>query len=597
MAKLLPHQEKKYGLPTIVLVAIFAFIFLFFVTTILTWHINTKWEATSNHAKAFTRIIKDEFNERKHGYLKDYKYYLKTNGFEDDFIYHLIFQLLLSLVVSCMFAILLYKNRLTEKLKHIEGPKLYFYKEAIKHANKMLKKEIKYSGIGLNIHPDIILPLSRESGNFFVSGVHGSGKSVFLKQLLIQIIRRKTLLFIYDEKKEYTEVLFNKYCVLLAPWDKRTYQWDIQKDSFNDAMATLIAEMLFPTEEKDTVWSDGSRLIFVAITIILNATRKRWGWKDVANLLTLDEQSFCTLLEKYDPKVSRFIEEKSKTTTSFYIKLISRLGWIFHLAKAWPNPDNRSFSVHEWINQSNSKQRRVIVQADKRFKGLGANLANAIISLMSAHILALPDSIKREFWLFLDELGNLPKNESLIEWMSLGRSKGCRTLAGTQSISQLQGIYGNNGADSLLNLFTIFVAMRAGSAGSTAKYTSEIFGERTIERPVYDPKSKTYTWLQEKKPLVSHEDLVHLPYADKEGVEGYLLLPSLYAIYRLKWTFRNWKKIAQAHVPAKWVTSKPSVINQKTKPQKPQKPQKPKTSISKRDQLIQRRRHAIHKQN
>ncbi len=170
----------------------------------------------------------------------------------------------------------------------------------------------------------------------------------------------------------------------------------------------------------------------------------------------------------------------------------------------------------------------------------------------------MDDDEHREIWLFLDELGNLPRNESLAEWLSLGRSKGCRMVIGTQSISQIKDIYGEFGADSLLNLFTTVVAMRCGATGITAEYTAKCFGSQEVERPSFSSGSnneQVINWHRETIPLVTASALTQLPQASVKGVEGFLLVPGWDAVYRLCWPIPNFKKQAEGHIPAKWLNT------------------------------------------
>src|SRR5262249_46966242 len=155
-----------------------------------------------------------------------------------------------------------------------------------------------------------------------------------------------------------------------------------------------------------------------------------------------NETALQAQLQEHYPRAARFIAENSKTTQSFYAQLLGSLGWLFTLAQAWPRAYENGFSITRWVNRPNYKRHIVIVQADKRYRAIGAPMPSALIGLMTSHVLAQENTSTRELWLVLDELANLPKNPALLEWMSLGRSKGCRIVAGTQSISQIRQIYG-----------------------------------------------------------------------------------------------------------------------------------------------------------
>lgn len=267
----------------------------------------------------------------------------------------------------------------------------------------------------LMIHPSILISRKVETGNIFVVGTPGAGKTIFIFGVLRQILKRENArLFIYDEKREYTSKFYDrKTTVLVAPWDKRTARWDIQRDARSEYQAELIADKLI-NDTEDPIWANGSRLIFVGIIIYLNETHESWGWDDLAKALILKEADLQSIFHNHYPRAEKLIIAGSKTTQSFFIQLISSLGWIFVLAKAWPKSLKKSFSIQEW-SENKSAPKTLIIQADKRYKLLSAPVANALISLISARLLAEENSTERETWLFLDELANMPKNSCLFD--------------------------------------------------------------------------------------------------------------------------------------------------------------------------------------
>jgi hypothetical protein len=79
----------------------------------------------------------------------------------------------------------------------------------------------------LLIHPHLKIPVSKEVGNFFIYGQQGSGKSVIVKNLIDQILQRRDKAIIYDEKREYTEILLGENVFLISPTDARSFYWNI----------------------------------------------------------------------------------------------------------------------------------------------------------------------------------------------------------------------------------------------------------------------------------------------------------------------------------------------------------------------------------
>ncbi|MDV3502526.1 type IV secretion system DNA-binding domain-containing protein [Marinobacter sp. M-5] len=572
------------------MIAVVVAITFFSVLSLLyffTWHLGSDWGRFSDHWPSLWQSVKLLLSSHSVKGWEHYWQQINDYGWTVDFVIHAVAPLLAASIGAYTAGRLFYFPGGRDGLQHIAGPRLYWHNCAIQHAKQRLKLERRdHPQPGLKLHPEIAIPRVRESGNIFVAGAQGTGKTIFIKPLIQQVIERGERAFIYDEKREFTSLFFNpQTCILIAPWDRRSKAWSISADASNATRAQLIAERLIPDSD-DPLWSNGARMIFTGVTEILNNTSRRWGWLELASTLSLDEKTLNNLLAEHFPRAARFIAENSKTTQSFFAQLLGSLGWIYTLADAWPRAYQNGFSMTQWVQQADTDKPVILVQADKRFKDIGAPVANALIALMTSNILAQTNTTTRELWLFLDELANLPRNESLLEWMSLGRSKGCRLVAGTQSISQLQQLYSERGADSLLNMFTVFASMRVGAAGETATYTAKAFGEREVERPTSSagPEGAPITnWHHETQALVNPSDLVQLPQAGRRGAEGYLLIPGWQAVYRLLWPVPNLLKHAPEHCPASWLTQapRPSPSTDKSTP-----------AASRRDQL-RRRRHAV----
>jgi len=576
-------SERRQHWGNIFALAGLTFIVSFTALLTLTWSVGTEWPPLSRHATLWWDALTDLFVYQDLSTWQSYWQQLTQRQLQWHFGLHLSLPFIIALVLAFFAGRSQYLVGGRDGYRHISGASLLRDRDAIKHAKRQLSKERKtHAQSGLTLHPKITITAKRESDNLFVSGSQGSGKTVFLTPLIQQVIARGERAFIYDEKREFTALFHSDNSVLIAPWDTRSVAWNIQADACNQAQAQLIAEMLI-LDSDDPLWANGARMIFVGMIEALNHTRKQWGWVELAQILSADEATLRKQFEQHYPRAARFIQEQSKTTQSFFAQLLGSLGWIFTLAEAWPRAYEGGFSITQWVSTPDTDRPVLIVQADKRYKDIGAPLCNALIALMSAHIIAQTNSSYRELWLFIDELGNLPKNEALFDWMSLGRSKGCRIVAGTQSISQLKDTYGEHGADTLLSMFKLFAAMSAGALGESAAYAAKAFGEREVERPgnaSNDDGKPTQHWQRETLPLVTPSDLVQLPPPNKRGVEGYLHIPSYNAVYRLRWPYPKLTSQAEEHCPADWLNRTPHLNSTPSQPP------------SRREQLLRRRAQA-----
>ncbi len=589
----LPTSYRRQDWASILLVGITVWLAIFVGLLIWSWSWLTPWPALSVHVDYWLDGLSGVVFDHSLRPWLSYWQALVERNWQLAFILHLVLPALIASIPAFFSARRFYVTGGKDGYRHISGARLHQGRTALNHAKQAAKQEAKQgnSQPGLKLHPQLQISKARESGNILVVGNQGTGKTVFIAPLIDQVIDRDERAFIYDEKREFTALFYRpETTVLLAPWDARGTAWDIQSDAYNATQAQLIAERLIP-ESHEPLWSNGARMLFTGMIEILNHTQRRWGWSELADILSCDEAVLQNQLSQYYPRAARLIVEGSKTTQSFFAQLVGSLGWIYTLSEAWPKAYEHGFCVRDWVSNSDTDKSVIIVQADKRYKDIGAPLANTLIALMTSHILAQTNSADRELWLFIDELGNLPKNPALAEWMSLGRSKGCRICGGTQSISQLKHIYGEQEADTLLNMFTLFASMRVGAAGETATYTAKAFGERVVERPTSSAgqgDGTTQNWHRETLPLVSASNLVQLSQPNKKGVVGYLLIPGYKAVYRLRWPYSKLIPVSDEHCPAEWLTAKPTSIEQSEPETTGQSSKKP----SRREQLKHRRQAA-----
>lgn len=562
-----PTFYRRQDWASILFVGITIWLATFIGLLVWTWSWLTPWPALSVHVDYWLDALSGLVFDQSLSPWLSYWLALVERDWQLAFFLHIALPALLADIPAFFSARRFYVTGGKDGYRHISGARLHQGRTALVHAKHMAKREAKQetkqgkNTKGLKLHPQLQISKARESGNILVVGNQGTGKTVFIAPLIDQVIVRGERAFIYDEKREFTALFYQpESSVLLAPWDARGTAWDIQRDAHNATQAQLIAERLIP-ESHEPLWSNGARMLFCGMIEILNHTQTRWGWSELADILSCDETVLQSQLSQYYPRAARFIVEGSKTTQSFFAQLVGSLGWIYTLSEAWPKAYEDGFCVRDWVSNEATAKPVIIVQADKRYKDIGAPLANTLIALMTSLILAQTNSADRELWLFIDELGNLPKNPALAEWMSLGRSKGCRICGGTQSISQLKHIYGEQEADTLLNMFTLFASMRVGAAGNTATYTAKAFGERVVERPTSSAgqgDGTTQNWHRETLALVSASNLVQLPQPNKKGVVGYLLIPGYKAVYRLRWPYSKLPVISDEHCPANWLTAKPA---------------------------------------
>jgi type IV secretory pathway TraG/TraD family ATPase VirD4 len=405
--------------------------------------------------------------------------------------------------------------------------------------------------IGIYLHPQIAITKSQEVGNLLIFGAQGSGKSTILKDILSQILARGDRTLIYDAKREYTELFYSKNNLLLSPTDKRSLMWDIASDVTSPEVAYQIACIFVTQHGKDPIWANGARSFLAGCMIILMKSFANWSWPELKAMIDRPVAELKPLFLKYYPEAAKLIEENSATTASFTMELITHLNWLNYVAQVWSTDSKNKISISKWIAGGYSFK-SLIIQNDPKLTKIAAPLCTSILSIIVNETLSLPDDKSRRFWFILDELTDLPKNEYLAKWLSLGRSKGARTIAGTQNASQLIDLYGFHMSESLTSLFSNFISLKVGTSFETAKKASDNFGKRRVKRAStqFDQsgnRSTSYSVSEEY--IIQPDRLIQLPTPDNKGVVGYLSIGGWDAVYELKWPYPKLQKKAKHHEP------------------------------------------------
>ncbi|KXI26783.1 type IV secretion system DNA-binding domain-containing protein [Paraglaciecola hydrolytica] len=411
-------------------------------------------------------------------------------------------------------------------------------------------KTIQKGASHLFIHPELPLDSHQYTGNLFTFGAHGSGKSTLIKFLVSQLIgQRGKSVILFDEKREYTQIFYKPDSVhLIAPWDARTCIWDIGSDLKSIPQFRQFVSQLIPIDESKPTWGQGAQDIMIALMLCCQK-ESSLSWKALSHWLSMPVDDWLDSFEKYYPPALKFITGADETVSSYISNLSSNIAWIHDLALL-ENSSNKKISFNEWIKGDRSKFNTVIIQSHPFHTEMMAKLASAILHCVSLEVLSSEDNESEELWLILDELGNLPKLESLQKWLSTGRSKGARTIAGTQNISQTKEVYGENISETLLSLFKNHVVFQCGAIGKTPELASDSLGQVVFERPSKSSSSNgdsTFTWHKFTENLVPKVDIINLKNT-KFGVVGFAKVSGDSDVYKLEWGYNQYAQIAPSTV-------------------------------------------------
>ncbi|QZN92019.1 type IV secretion system DNA-binding domain-containing protein [Idiomarina abyssalis] len=459
-----------------------------------------------------------------------------------------LFLILLSVILEVKVLLSKFKS---DGLVHVKGPKLIEGNKAIKRIKKSFKSEYEFGGKGLRIHPNLQMPQQRENQAMLILGSVGSGKTQFLLPIVKQVVnKRSSKSVIFDYKGDFTEYFYGKNSVgLYAPWDKRSFCWDIKEDLKTSNDALLFAEAMLPSPkgQTDPMWILGSRQILTGC--VMAAQKKKpdnWGWGTLSKILSLDIDRLHRLLRVHYPIAANLLDKDSKTSASFYQTLQSYCQSIHNLAEI-PSSNAHRFSIKRWLKNKEPECNHIILQSNPEFAALSKSLGELFLYFSSRYLLAMPDDMQREVYFILDEAAHL-QFKQLPELISTGRSKGSRVFIGVQDLGLFSEQFSESQIDAMSSMVGTIVSFRLSSLSKFTQKVSDGFGKRVVERLNVsnsdDSNRKTASWQYQELPLVSATDLMALSQAGKKGVSGYIKFAGTDTVAKLTWPLTKFPKIA-----------------------------------------------------
>jgi len=334
---------------------------------------------------------------------------------------------------------------------------------------------------------------------------------------------------------------------LLSPKDERSINWNLGLDITDIGLAEVFAEAVISSNiTKETFWVDSARVVLIGVIVGLIKAGKPWSWAELSKHLFCKDEKLLKWLDSY-PQAATFIKPEDKTTASIRSMIATQLSWVKTLAELNQNSGD-VFSIREWLKARAKKT--LIVQGDLTSPLMSSALITTLLAILTNKVLSQPDTQTESIWLVLDELSTLNKSKRLETWLALGRSKGCKTIAGVQLLSQIESIYGKEDANTVLGLFGNVVTFKLAPTGDSADKASDSLGKRRVEYQTATTNEKgerSHSLHQEDIAIVKPEDLIHLPQPTlKNGIEGYALISGTNAVYRLNWPINEYKKVAEA---------------------------------------------------
>ena len=364
-------------------------------------------------------------------------------------------------------------------LIHLRGSKRFEGKKALQAINRKLRDRVRRRP-DHDLGPGLPYPADLWTRHVLLVGGTGAGKSTVIRPLIEKIIAANEKLVLFDPKGEFTEVFD---LPIIAPWDARSYSWDIGADMRNVGDMRRFASAVVK-EGHDPMWANAAKQILVGFMLYLRDSRGTlWGWRELADMLSTPQDDLLVLMWRYNREAVRAVEKASVTTTGILIKLAAFCSPIYDLANAWGDlPEERRISFVDWTLNPTGQRRQIILQGHGSYPDITKGYIQGIIGCVSAIVnsVELADDPNRKLWIVADELpqmGAVPIR-ALFE---VGRSRGLRCVVACQDFAQLDEIHGEKTVKALVSMTGTLLVGQVGR-GETAEALAKALGAREVER-------------------------------------------------------------------------------------------------------------------
>lgn len=357
------------------------------------------------------------------------------------------------------------------------------------------------------------IPLTKNEGMMFcVAGETGSGKTQAILSIMKQLIEKGDRLVVFDPSGDLMKYLYSNNDIILSTEDERSVNWSPFAEIRMPSDCLTISEGLISNQTGEAAsWYENAQ----QYTSDLMATCLKNGQTSNADLIELlSKTPNATLRELLaDTPSSRFTDSGAdRQLASIQGIASSNLRCLRELN---PMTNDSGFSLKAYCGGHSSCQNLWLPYSD-----ISASLTSPLRRCWARIIIRTLMSAKdpsqgrnKRTWLIVDEIASNSALDDLNLAASRGRKYGLGVIAGMQSASQLNEIFGADGARSLLSNFSNSLILRSPES-ETAKLLAATIGQQEISRTVHRGESR-YEQTRELRDVSLPAEIMSLP--DRTG--------------------------------------------------------------------------------
>ena len=388
---------------------------------------------------------------------------------------------------------------------------------------------------------DVPLRKGSETLHTLIGGAQGTGKSQQFIRLMAQVRARGKRAIVYDPTGEFTRAFYREGVdILMNPLDARSPNWniwcEIEKDYHFDNMATgLIPD----PAEADPFWAQAGRMVLKDVFRVLGQEGRLTN-ADLYNAIAKSNLKDLHALLKGTAGATYVDPGTERTGMSLKMTVQNQLESFRFL-----HDKGEPFSIRRWV-QTDSDSWMFITARESMREALKPVLSLWIDTAIKA-VLDLEPIHRERLWFFIDELPTLQKMDILKLALTNTRKYGLCCVIGIQDFSQLNEIYGQHLAKTIISGCQTKLLLRV-TDGDAARVLAKLMGEAEL-----DEKEETLSYgLNSQRDGVSvfsrrnlRDIVLTSQFLTLPDMTGYLTIPGDYPVARVSYPYEPTPNIAE----------------------------------------------------
>lgn len=401
----------------------------------------------------------------------------------------------------------------------------------------------------------VVIPPEFETRHILMMGTTGSGKSQAIYNLQKTIRVRGQKCLIMDHGGETLQRFYRPgKDHIFNPFDKRGVSWNIFNEAHRRYDWAKIAKFIVKDGEGDSAsWHSRAQNFMTNGMSQLSKRGETFRCTDAllqfmlkSELHGKDDPTTLESLMQGTSSQPLFAPGADRALSSIHGIVSDSLTAMEHLLLRDQGSNSGDFSMADWVKDEDDDSWTFLSYSDASFAAIqplfGILVASAIQNVMELR----PDSARR-FFFFLDEIASLGRVPHLVDALTKFRKYGGCVVAGLQSYSQLEEIYGDKGAQTLMSCFNTKVLLRTSDA-STAEAESLLVGSelRTEEGRSETTQANGETSLGTSQSLQERRIVMPRTFQTLPDLEGYALVGGSTVAQHIKIPYANLQPITIA---------------------------------------------------